>query len=119
MTAWHGGISWSNPNSIPNPLLQKAVWAGFALMMAARRVQRVHVSAHAMGGTAPPTMTPAQSIRAAASAPGCLSGVLTDRCAALRLEVAHGPSRAILSIAGGLGAHQCPLTDKSGLRPWI
>lgn len=38
-----------------------ATRAGRALMMAARRVQRVHVSAQASGGTAPPTITPART----------------------------------------------------------
>jgi len=37
--------------------------SGRALMMAARRVQRVQVSTHASGGTAPPTMTPARAAR--------------------------------------------------------
>ena len=101
MTAWHGRISLSNPEPKSLiPELNNAMWAGVALMMAARRVQRVHVSAHAIGGTAPPTMTPAQSMQAGASAPTS-AGVLIDRCTALRSEVAHGPSTCKLRSQRG------------------
>ena len=48
-------------------------------MMAARRVQRVQVSAQAIGGTAPPTMTPVQRARAGASAQ-YVCDLLVDRC---------------------------------------
>ena len=84
-------------------IILATMWAGVALIMAAIRVQRVHVSAHAMGGTAPPTMTPAQSMQADALAPH-LFDELIGRCTALRSEVPHDPSTCsnALSVAGDL-----------------
>jgi len=74
MCGREGDVLPAGPRSVAVSMSQHAPWealqprcpawqkqSGRALMMAARRVQRVQVSTHASGGTAPPTMTPARA----------------------------------------------------------